>query len=171
VLCDGTPPVRAIPYRVPVAKDDRMGEVGDRGWVNVNEVGELEDEAEVEVELPVPVVLAKMALKPMEEEEVTSILLEFMCLKGTVRGIVPIPGRPVFVVTFEFVAEVAVPVRRGKPSSLVSTGLSSSTLGSASSTCIASESSGESDSACSSPSTIVVFTPFSFSYRFTLALP
>jgi len=170
VLCDGTPPVRAIPYRVPVAKDDRTGEVGDRGCVNVNEVGELED-AEVEVELPVPVVLAKMALNPMEEEEVTSILLEFMCLKGTVRGIVPIPGRPVFVVTFEFVAEVAVPVRRGKPSSLVSTGLSSSTLGSASSTCIASESSGESDSACSSPSTIVVFTPFSFSYRFTLALP
>src|SRR5438309_474 len=121
-----------MPYRVPVAKDDRTGEVGGRGCMNVNEVGELEAEAEVEVELPVPVVLAEMALAPMDE--VTSILLEFMCLKGTVRGIVPIPGRPVFVVAFEFVAEAVVPVPKGKPSSLVSTGLLSSTLGSASST-------------------------------------
>ena len=154
---------------MPVAKDDRTGEVGGRDCINVNEVGELQDEAELE--LPVPVVLAEMVLERMEE--VISILLEFVCLKGTVRGIVPIPGRPVFVVVFEFAAEEAVPARNGKPSSLVSTGLSllSSILGS-SSTCITSKSSsGESGSVCSSPSTIVMFTPFPLSFTFILPFP
>jgi len=161
VLWDGTPPVSAIPYRVPVAKDDRMGEVGDRDCMNEKEVGEPEDEAE----LPVPVLLMGRVLEPIKED--ISKLLEFVCLRGTVRGIVPIPGRPVFVVAFEYAKE-AVAGRDGGASSLVSTGSSSSSC--SASTCIASASSGEFGSAYSFPSMIIPF-PFPFEFTFPLPLP
>ena len=69
-------------------KEEKRGEVGDLGWA-------YDEGGEEDVELPLPVVLVEIAFTAIEEE---SILFEHMCRrKGTVRGMVPMPGRPVFV--------------------------------------------------------------------------